>query len=349
MLLMLKVLFLLLLLFSCSPQKKEERATERAVPVSVMPAKAVKVELFYETKGSFKSPKDVRLRPEVSGLVKHIYKREGEHAKKGEPLLKVRDDELRAKVEELKAKLSEALANYEYQKGVVERRKLLYEKELIAREEYERELSKLRALRRQIKALKAALKSAEVQLRKTLLRAPFDGLVADRFVSVGDYVSPQRDAFRYLSLKPIRFSFTLPQEMEGILKEGDEVEVKAEGFGTFKGKVVYLSPFLDESKTYRVELELPNEKGLLKPGAFGVARVPAGETVAFKVPERALVLLGNRKAVWVVEGGRARARKVKVIKVEGGFAFVKGELKEGDLVVVENASALREGVKVKVE
>ncbi|NPB06866.1 MAG: efflux RND transporter periplasmic adaptor subunit [Aquificae bacterium] len=338
-----------LLLLACSAEQTRKPARESVVTVKAVALKPVEVTLHYETKGTFRALKEARLAPEVAGVVVKLYKLEGERARRNEPILKVRDDELRYRYEELKARLAELLENYRYQQAVVKRRKLLYEKELIAREEYERELTRLRALKRQIKALKASLRSLETQLRKTVLRAPFDGIVAQRFVSVGDYASPQKEAVRFLSLKPLRFRFSVPQVYQESVKELKTLRVEVEGVGSFTGRTVYVSPFADESKTVWVELELPNDDERLKPGYYGTVKVPLKRVKAFRVPERALVLLGNRKAVWVVKNGTARARPVKVLKVENGYAFITGELKEGELVVVDGVSALKEGVKVRLE
>jgi len=338
----------LLLLISCSREKVEKKSEKRLITVSVIVLKKEKISLEYRVKGFFETPKDVVLRPEVSGLVKEVFVKEGEFVKKGHPLLKVDDRELKAQLRELRAKLEEAKINYEYQKDLVNRRKKLLEKELIAREQYKAELSKLKALEKQIESLEASLKLVSIRLGKTTLRAPFEGYIAERYVSEGDYVTPQSQTFRLISLNPLYFTFKIPQEHVNYVTKGENVRVEVPQVGTVEGKVFYISPYADSTRQILVKAYVSNENNTLKPGMYGIAKIETKKVEAFRVPERAVVLSGNRKVVWVLKGEEVRAKEVSILKEEGGYLYVKGNLREGEKVVVDNAYALREGMKVRV-
>ncbi len=341
-------LLILLFLFSCRGEPPKETRKEKVLEVSTVPVLRERVSLVYETKGFFESPRDVILKPEVSGTVAELFVKEGSFVEAGEPLLKIDDRELRAQFRELKAKLEEVSLNYSYQLEVVRSRKELYQKELIAREEFRRELTRLKALKKQMDSLRASLKSVQVKLEKTLLRAPFSGFVAERFVSEGDLVGPQTSTFRLISLRPLYFTFRIPQEVSLYVKKGKEVVIEVPALGEYRGSIFFVSPYADETRQVKVKALVENEKGDLKAGMYGVVRLKTKEVQAFKVPERSVVLSGNRKVVWVVSNGRVESREVRILREEKGFLFVEGNLKEGERIVLDNAYALREGMRVKV-
>ncbi|MFN4319403.1 MAG: efflux RND transporter periplasmic adaptor subunit [Aquificaceae bacterium] len=343
------VLLLITLALMVSCQKREaQRPQERRVVVSLYEVKSQEVPIEYSTKGYFEGERDVVLRPLVSGRVLSLFVDEGSFVKVGQPLLKIDPADYENIINQISAQIAQAKANYENLKAMEERRRFLYERELIAREEYENLKTQIRAQEELIKSLQAQLSNARLNLQRTTLQAPFSGYIAQRFVNVGDYITPQSQTFRLVSLDPIRFVFQIPQENLAYVKEGSRVKIRVEPFGEFEGRIFFISPTADTSRLITVKAKLSNPKGNLRPGMYGEVFLVRGVERAFKVPERALVLQGNKRVVWLIEEGVAKGVQVDVLKEGEGYAYVKGNLGDGQRIALDNAYVLQEGMKVEV-
>ena len=341
------ILLLALLILSCSQEKFEKNESEKPVYVKTQKVYKEKIKIYYTTIGYIEAENEVEIRPEVSGIVRKIYAEEGKKVKKGEKLLKIDDRTFVESLKELKAQLRKALAEYENQKKVVKRREFLFKKNLISKEEYDIALTRLKVLEEEINSLKARIREIELNISKTMLRAPFEGYISKRYVNEGDYVSPQTKVFKIVSLNPLRVVFKVPQEIEKNLKLGMKVKFEVEGKGSFFGKIFYISPEADKERMIMVKARFKNSKETLKPNMYALVEVPIKEDFVFKVPERSVALAGNKKIVWKIKKGVARSVEVKILKKEDGFLYVKGDLQNGDKIAVENVYLLRDGVKVR--
>lgn len=316
--------------------------------VSLYQLKTEEVPIEYVTKGYFEGEKDVILRPLVSGRVLSLMVEEGSLVSSGQALLRIDPADYENALRQLEAQLAQARANYENLKAVAERRRLLFEKELIAREEFEGFQTQLKVQEELLNSLQSQLANARLNLQRTTLTAPFAGYIAQRFVNLGDYVTPQSQTLRLVTLDPIRFVFQVPQEYLSYARTGSTVKVEVEPFGTFEGRVFFVSPVADNNRLITVKARLSNPKGLLRPGMYGQVSLITGKERAFVVPEQAVVLQGSRKVVWTVKEGTAQPVQVEVLKQGQGVVYVKGDLREGESVVLENAYVLQQGMKVEV-
>ncbi|MFN3870485.1 MAG: efflux RND transporter periplasmic adaptor subunit [Aquificaceae bacterium] len=345
------VVFLLLLGLLASCQKRAEntqRPQERRVVVSLYEVRSQEVPIEYSTKGYFEGERDINLRPLVSGRVLEVFVDEGSFVKASQPLLRIDPSDYENIINQISAQISQARANYENLRAMEERRRFLYERELIAREEYENLKTQIKAQEEVIKSLQAQLNNARLNLQRTTLRAPFSGYIAQKFVNVGDYITPQSQTFRLVSLDPIRFVFQIPQENLAYVKEGSWVKIRVEPFGDFEGRIFFVSPVADSNRLITLKARLPNKENKLKPGMYGEVILTKGVENAFKVPERAVTIQGNKRVVWLIEEGVAKGLQVEVVKEGDGYAYVKGDLKDGQKIALDNAYVLQEGMKVEV-
>ncbi len=341
--------FSLAFVLSCQRQaQKAQQPQERKVVVSLYTVKAEDVPVYYSTKGYFEAERDVFLRPLVSGRVLSLYADEGSYVKSGQALLKIDPADYENILRQLEAQLAQARVNYENSKAVADRRKFLFDRELIAREDFENVQTQLKAQEEVIRNLQAQIANARLNLQRTTLTAPFSGYIAQRLVNIGDYITPQSQTFRLVTLDPIRFVFQVPQEYLPHAREGSKVRIKVEPFGDFEGVVFFVSPTADSNRLITVKAKLKNPKGELKPGMYGEARLLLDVEKGFAVPEQAIVIQGNKKVVWKVQNGTAQPVQVEVIRQGQGVAYVKGDLQDGEGIVLENAYVLQQGVKVEV-
>ncbi len=337
------VFLLFFTLFSCTGEEKVEgKRGERVFEVRTVTAKFGEHYIKYRTSGFFEAVHSLVLKPEVSGRVVRLFVEEGDRVRRGEPLLKIEDSTYRKAYEEALANLRRARSELENQRAVYERRKTLYEKELISREEYEESKTRLSVLEAEVSSLKALLERKRIDLERTLLKSPIDGFVLRRLVEVGDYVSPQTGTYELVSSSPVRFVFRVPQEVARTLKVGKEVNVEG-----MKLKVSYISPSADENRLFTIKALYQNREGKVKPGSYGEVSFDYLKVRAVSVPEQALQLSERESFLWVVRNSRAVKVPVEVLSHQEGRVLVRGDLKKGDRIVVEGFMFLYEGAKVR--
>jgi len=196
------------------------------------------------------------------------------------------------------------------------------------------------------------LKSAELDLAKRTIRAPFDGVIGLTDVSVGDLVNSSTAITTIADMSSVTVSFEVPERVAGEVAVGQEVKATAAAIPgvTITGKLSAIDNRIDSTtRTLKVEATLPNEAENIKPGmainiAFSVAATPRPA-----VPSLAIQWDRDGSFVWKVDGDTVHRAAVQVIARRSGTVTVAGDLGEGDEVVVEGVLRLREGQKIARE
>lgn len=309
----------------------------------------------------------------VRGRATEIKVRVGDVVKKGDELLSVESPELgQAQSDFLQKRTAVAvtLAGVEPAKNAYERAKLLYEKsEGIALGEVQKREAELKAAQGAHQTAVAALTAAEnalhlmgmVQsavdaLTKTseihpryAIRAPLDGQVIEREVTLGELVSPEKEAL--LVLANMSTLWVLADVPEARLKEvavGSKarIQVSSVGADVIEGKVAFVSPALDpNTRTARVRIEVASN-GNLRPGMFVTAEIaawsPGAAAVApvLAIPDEAVQMVEGAPAVFIRVKGEDNTfakKPVTVGKPVGGMVAVLSGLNEGDEIVIKGS------------
>jgi len=196
----------------------------------------------------------------------------------------------------------------------------------------------------------ARLASAQLQLDKARVRAPWSGRVAERYVEPGAFVAPGTPLFVLVDASRIKVRASAPATDVPYLAVGREVEVRVDAYPgeVFRARIERLGAELDSrTRTLAVEAEIANPGARLKPGMLARLEVTRRELPgALVVPLSAVVDLGGRKAVWAVADHRAVRREVQLGPVIGEDVVVEG-LEGGVRVIVEGQHAVGEGQKVE--
>ncbi|MDT8436029.1 MAG: efflux RND transporter periplasmic adaptor subunit [Gemmatimonadota bacterium] len=306
-------------------------------PVDVVRARTDTVVETIEANGAVEAVQYIELRPEVSGRLEEIQVSEGREVSRGTPLFKVDDAELRAEVDRLEAELDLA------------EQALARTRELIERNaSSEADLEQAEATAR---SARARLTLERTRLERTVVRAPFAGAVGERYVSLGDYVTPQSVLTTLQTVDPIRISFQVPERYASNLAVGLEVEfrVAAVPGRTFRGTVDFVDPRVQlPGRTIVVKARVPNPDRVLRPGMFVEARLTIEERPdAVVVPEDAILPLEGADYVWTVtEDGTASRREVELGVRTFGFVEIRSGLEAGTPVVVGGLERLGEGAPV---
>jgi RND family efflux transporter MFP subunit len=220
-----------------------------------------------------------------------------------------------------------------------------------AQQQYE---SAKNGAQQQYQALQAAL--ARVTLARkaaadTVVRAPFTGIVGQRMVSTGDYVTKGMKIAEVVRITPLRVALTVPEQFVAAVSVGQPVSLTVDAFPnrTFEGRVRFVSPALRaDQRALTVEASVPNDKGELKPGMFATALVQqANKTPAVLVPAAAVHTIAGTSRVFVVKGDRAEERIIVAGQKLDGQIEISSGLKAGERVATENVAQLVDGMKVK--
>jgi RND family efflux transporter MFP subunit len=204
----------------------------------------------------------------------------------------------------------------------------------------------------------ADLAVAEQALRDTEIRAPDRGAdtggyaVAQRLVSVGEWVSAGQTVFALVDADPIKFRAEIPERYASALQVGQRVSVNVEAYPeSFAGVVRRQSPSVDAaSRTFVIEAEIPNVDGRLKPGNFARGRIDTiiEPNVAF-VPSAAIVSFAGIKRVFTVNNGKASEHRIQTgLEIDGAIEVVGATLPADVEVIIEGATKVSNGAAVHV-
>lgn len=286
--------------------------------------------------GEIEAVQYIELRPEVDGRLLQILVREGQEVTRGTPLFKVDDAELRAQVARLEAERDLA-------QQALERTRELMEQNASSEADLEQAEANARSAR-------AQLELQQVRLDRTLVRAPFSGLVGERFVSLGDYVNSSTRLITLQTVDPQRALFRVPERYAQRLQLGQEVgfRVAAVPNVEYVGIVDFVDPVVQlPARTIAVKAEVRNRDRTLKAGMFIEARLVTDvRPEAVVIPEDAILPLQGAVFVWVVVDGTATRRQVELGVRSPGFVEIQSGVEPGEHVVVGGLEMLTEGAPV---
>jgi membrane fusion protein (multidrug efflux system) len=308
------------------------------VAVEVRPARTDTVIDAITATGQVEPIQSIELRPEVDGRLVEIFVKEGAAVAAGAPLFKVDDAELKAQV-------ARAEADRDLAEQALARTKQLLTEKAAAAADVERAEASARGAR-------ASLDLLKVRLDRTVVRAPWTGIAGARFVSVGDYLTPNTRLITLQTVNPQRAAFQVPERYAEQLKVGQTVTFRVAALRgkDFVGRVDFVDPRVElPARTITVKAIVPNPRSELQAGMFIEARLEtARRPNAVIIPEEALLALPSGNVVWVVEGDAPSRRPVRIGSREPGTVEILEGIAAGDQVVVGGAERLTPQSKVKV-
>ena len=334
-------------------KKQEQKAAgEKAVNVRVWTAETRSLRPFVESIGTLKPYDEVTVSSEVDGILKSIHVDEGSPVSRGQLIAEIKDTDYRLAEEQVTAALKQAQAslanaNLEYQ-----RKEALYREELVTKQQFDDIAARLALAQGDVERAKAGLDLAQEKLTKTKIFAPMAGSVKEKKVTAGDYVRNGMFLVSVIRTDLLKLSFTVSEKDVGGLRVGQNVAFVVDAFPgrEFRGQLKTIYPSLEErTRSLQVEAVVANPDRSLKPGFFARVTLYTGtsrDTVV--APVTALLYDNSTTKLFVVEGDRAKERKVKIGRKYGEFMEIVERLKEKEIVVTVGQNNLMEGVLVHV-
>jgi membrane fusion protein, multidrug efflux system len=325
-------------------------AAEAPVKVETVKVGEQAMPRFVVLTGTVAAAQESEVAANAAGQVTATHVERGQTVKKGQLLatLDARAAALGAEAATAQSELARSQA--ELARSECERGKKLLEAQVITQTEYDRRMANCSVTGSSVAAASANREAASKMVRDAQIRAPFAGVIGDRWVNVGQYVRPDSRVASLYQMDPLRLELTVPEAAIGSIKEGMAVDfqVAAHGEERFTGTVKFVSPAVrKQSRDLLVEATVPNGDGRLRPGMFAVARLLAGEPKTAVIPVGAVKREGTTARVFAVVEGIIEERLVQAGEERGGVVAVGGGLKPGETVVVNPGERVRDGARVQ--
>lgn len=286
----------------------------------------------------------------ASGAVLSTSVERGAFVEKGEVLAKLDARTAALSTAEAMATANAAKANVEIAQAECDRVEKLFKANAISGVEYDKQHAACTSAIWSAKVADARVDLAKKGLGDATVRAPFAGMIAERYVSAGEYVQPASKVARVVSIDPLRLEIVVPEQSVPLVKVGLDVDFKVSAFPdqTFKGAIRYIGPSLRPgSRDLLVEAVVPNGDKKLRPGMFATAKIALGERPAPVIPKAGVRVDGTLRRVFVVVGDHLEERLVKLGEEKDGVFEVEQGVAAGEKVVTPLTPEVRDGAKVK--
>lgn len=326
-----------------------------AFAVDVMPVESKKVEYVVTAPGTIEAFERVQVTARVAGVVDRVAFSEGQEVKKGDVLVVVDSERYYLAVKSAQAALDKAEASVRDAEAMVRRREEASSKTpgLIPGEELETYKTKSLTAKADREVAAQALKTANLNLRDSSVRAPIAGVIQTRTVETGQYVQTGYVMATLLRSEPLLLRFQVEPREAPRIKPGMIASfTMRETLRTFTAKVTLVAASADpETHMVGVTAQVVDEEHnyWLRPGSFCTVTLPiSAQREAPVVPRGAARATDKGYVAYVIEDGAAKERPLSLgMSTKDGWLEVRSGLKAGDVIVVRGAEALTEGAKVK--
>lgn len=343
---------------------------------------------FVDVTGTLTAEEQADVSAEIAGRVVGTPVERGTRVTAGSELVRIAEAEVQAQAAEAEAnaaqiearlaiagggvfqvervpEVANARAANELAQADFERARMLSEKKLLSQADFDRSRSQADAARRQydiarngaeqqyqaLLAARARLALARKALADTVVRAPFAGVVEQRLVSIGDYVTRGARVASVMRIDPMRVELTVAGQHLATMAVGRTVTLAVDAYPgrTFTGRIRYVSPAVKtDSRALVVEAVVPNADGALRPGLFATAKIEqASATPAILVPASAVrTVSGTARAYVLAADGTAEERVVTTGQAVGDLLEITSGVARGETVASSNVAQLADGVRV---
>jgi multidrug efflux pump subunit AcrA (membrane-fusion protein) len=361
----------------------------KAVKTDAVRAESVRRTL--EVVGTLAAEDQVTVSSEVDGVVRRVLADLGDRVKAGQPLVELDREKLQYSLDQQRAAHTRALTRYgasdaehlpriedtpdvrragaelAQARQAFERAAELHKRKLISQQTlddadtalrlktaaYDAALQEAKNLQADIDASAAAMRLAARHLADASIRAPFDGYVQQRMVSLGELVKAQMPVMTVVRVDPLKLRSEIPERMAPWVKVGQPLTLRVDAFPdkSFAAAISRISPAVTtETRTFAFEALAPNGEALLKPGTFARVRLETSlvEQV-MTIPYAAMQYRYGVYRAFAVAGDRLEARELKTGDRVGDRMEILAGLNTSDRVAVTDVDTLTDGMKIAVE
>jgi len=382
-----------LTLAACGGNTTSAAAPPEPAPVAVRTAhvQPQAIDRFIRVTGSLAADEHADVAAETAGRVMGTPVERGTHVAQGAVLVRVSATEADASLREADANAAQlearlglssgqpfdssrvpevlnARASLDWAEADFNRIKSLLDQKVVSQAEYDQKLTAVNAARQQflaaqntaqqsyrsLLAARARVYLARKTASDTVVRAPFAGIVSERLVSTGDYVTKGMKVATVVRIDPVRIELTVPEQYVSLVKAGQPVRLSVDAYPheTFTATVRFVSPALKaDQRALTVEAIAPNADGRLKPGLFATAFLQqTNPSPALLAPASAVETVAGTSRVYVVTANnKVEERIVTLGETVGDRVELASGVKAGEAVAVNPRGKLADGTRVQIE
>lgn len=347
-----------LLVAGCGSQ--QQQGTDVAVNSYKIVSQNAQVDQTYT--GTIKAENSVAVHARVTGYVVEKYVKGGDQVVAGQPLYRIDSRQYESNVATAEANVARANADYQNAETDLGRYETLASQDAIARQRVDTQRSAAEQAKAAVEAQQAALKIAQDNLGDTIIYAPYSGTLSMDAVDLGTFVNAGSTTLVTIdSVDPIfvEFSMTEQEYLEFMNnRSGDETSgtnlklrlANGDEYKSGVGSVVQAARTLDPSTGKLIlKASFPNPDHLLLPNMFATVISPGEKlTNAILVPTKAIVQIMDKNFVYVIgQDGTVSQKAIELGGTTGAFTIVKSGLADGDEIVVDGLTKVKNGAKVQ--
>lgn len=303
--------------------------------------------------GSIQPELKADLRAEVSSVVLQVLKENGESVKRGDAIVRLDETSIRDNLNSANDASRNATLALEQAERNLQRLKTLRASGMTSMQALDDAEIRRNAAQSEVSAAKARAVQAQQQLQRTVVRAPFDGVVSERKVSAGDTASAGKELVKVIDPSSMRFVGRVSADKIGMVKSGQAVSFRINGYAQqeFRGKISRINPAAnDVTRQVEVLVAFADSKLPRVAGLYAEGNIEAESVSALMLPEAAIVKSGDKSFAWLIKG--ATLNKVELAlgnrDVRTGNYEVRKGVSAGDVVMRNPNSSFKEGQVVEM-
>ena len=303
--------------------------------------------------GSIQPERKADLRAEVSAVVLQVLKENGDAVRRGDVLVRLDQTSIRDNLQSAEANARNATQALDQAERNLVRLKTLRASGMTSLQALDDAEVRRNAAQSELSASNARAVLARQQLERTIVRAPFDGVVSDRKASAGDTASVGKELLKVIDPGSMRFAGRVSADKISVVSVGQAVSFRINGYAgqEFRGKVTRVDPSAnDVTRQVEVLVSINDAKQPRVAGLYAEGTIEASSVKALTLPESVLVRAGDKASVW-----RVKANKLNQIELalgardpRSGHFEVRGGLADGDIILRSPSSSFKEGQSVEL-
>ena len=348
----------LLSISGCSDNGKEKKAEPPPVPITATSAVLRDIPETLRVVGRSEAFESVTVKSRVDGQVAEVLFTEGQHVKQGDVLIRLDPTDFSARLQQAQATAARDEALVAKSRADTQRYATLKERNFVSEEKVNDIRTNEATAAANLRASKATVEVARLQLSYATIRAPITGIVGARLVFPGSAVKANDVALAVINrVRPLLVSFSVPEkhlsQIRAVRRDGVlnvDITEPSNASQHFEGTVRFVDNTVDVSTgTILLKAELPNQDETLMPGQFlNVSLVLGTLKQAVSVPSTAVQQGSEGSYLYVIKEGRADLRPVETLASHDGFTAVRGEVQAGDIIVTDGHLRLTPGARAKI-
>lgn len=319
-----------------------------AEELETIPVARVELPRVYRLDGVAEAVNRSTVSAQTSGQVVEVNFDVDDFVREGDVIVRIDDKQQQAGVAQARANLKAAVARRQDAQQEFDRVRSVFEKELVPKAELDKATAALKQARASEQVAEAALEQALQELEYTEVTAPYNGIVTERQIEVGETAQPGRPLMSGLSLDTMRVSVDVPQNLVDSIRSERKAQAKVDDRWIVAEEVTVFPVADPRSDTFEVRLRLPEGVEGVFPGMYVKVGFVVGTEQSLVIPRSAVVLRSEVVGVYVLNADeQVRFRHVRLGSTAGpGHVTVLSGLDEGERVATDPVAA---GILLKAQ